>query len=1447
MTRRTTRPCRFHITPLEERIAPTFTLPLDPRTLAVAGGAGLLAWRLLRSDDGEQGRERSPAARWRFRPAFEGLEDRFAPAVINVVSNLIDQPNFPVITAGHAGTAADPFVATSLRSAISFSNNNPGGNTINLTVAGTYNITIPPAQPDDVPSTENNQSGDFDILPSGGDLTIQNTSGGSATVSAAGLSTPDRVFDINPNFNPANPTPAFRVTMSGFTITGGNADVGGGIRDTGNASLTLDNMVVTGNQASGDGGGVVMLNTVNAPWTLTLQNGTVVSNNSAGDAGGGIDTDGSGNVVVNNSTIAGNTSVNQGAGIWLDTADTTASANLTMTASQVSTNQATSAGGVGGGIGVAGSSTVSINNSSLLGNFARATGGAFGDENGLGTLTVTSSLVSGNNATGDGGGIAESGPSTTITTSEIDNNGSGGFGGGLVANGSQVDITRNTFAGNFAGLGGGGLQLAPNGQFPNFFSIVENDTITGNTTAGNGGGIGLGTGFTAVMRVANDTVNGNSASIGGGVYQGASTGTPLLLGDIFAGNTATLFAPDYLQIPFFQDVGGNVVGQAGTASGNTGFSTANGDQTGTAANPLAPGLGALADNGGPAVGIPGNTLTLQTEALLAGSPALGKGFAPGAPPTDERGIPRNVGNGPVDAGAFEHIQLVTAATGTTAVLSEGVAAQTVLATFTDSDPTQVPSDFVVTVDWGDGSAPTAGTVVGGNGAFTVTGAHAYAEEGNYTVTVTINQRAIGNLPVTATSTAVVPETDLTVTASPISAVVGTPFTGTVATFTDPGSTDPASDFTAVIDYGDGSGLQPGTISGSNGSYTVNGTHTFAAAGSQPVTVLVIENGVDQLFTTTMSGGAAGVTTPASGTGTVLLASVPGGFTLTFSTAFANLLGGATMAHLHNGPATGSGPVVTDVNGNNVEFTFAQPGPSSASVGPQTFSVSAPVVVQLLEGNIYENVHSSVFGGGEIRGQFNSTNSSTATATVVADTLAATFTPPAGVLEHVALNNVQLATFTDTTNPTAAAAHFTATITWDDNTTSSGTVNVLGGGNFSVTVSGHTYADEGSFPVSVQISVVGGAPTTTASGTVTAGENDSLTGHAVTIHATEGTAFSGTVATFTDTDTTSASGDFTVTIDWGDGSPLDTTTGTVSGGNGTFTVAGSHTYADEGTHPVKVTLSDKAPGTASATANSTAVVAEADLLLATVTPPAGAKEDVALTNVQVATFTDTGYTANVASDFQATIYWGDGTSSAGTVSGGNGNFTVKGSHTYNEGGSYRLRVVIRDVGGTAGAMDSATIRVAQAPARQELQDALAVLNGLKGSVSKKDASRLNEAISDLSQALTGSWWLDPSTLKPANADKALDDIEETAEDLIGLLKKSSLPQDVVAHALRELAEAEQQLVSAAIASAASAHGNAKQIANARDELAEAVSALSAGDFDRAFDEFEDAYHYARKAH
>lgn len=753
------------------------------------------------------------------RPQLEYLEDRLAPAVFNV-NSLADilNPGTGVVT---------------LRSAIQAANSTPGGNTINLTVAGTYKITLAGTA-----GETDNAAGEFAILPAGGNLTIANTSGGAVTVDANHLA---RVFDINPadTFDPATKVV---VTMQGFTIQNGLAQPGdlaagsgGGIRDQGNASLTLTNMVITNNVATADGGGISMENpNGSTPWTLTL-NATTVSNNRAGDAGGGVESDGKGKDIINaGSVISGNTALSQGAGIWLDaitgavdavaitaggagfttaptvtftggggvgatavatiaggavtavtitnsgTGYTTAptvvftggggtgatatatiqafqSASLTITGALIANN--TAINGPTGGIGNAGNGAVSITSSTVQNNFSGTTGGGFGDEDNVGTLTILNSYFLNNSAVSNGGGIQEGGPSTTITGSEIRGNTSGGNGGGLVIGGTTLTLQSSTIAFNTASNNGGGLDLQTTGTGANG-SVITNSTFVGNNAlsfggANNGGAIDAGTAFTGSLTLLNDTINANFAGNGGGLFWTGAAGTSVAVQNtILAQNHASTTGPDANNAAgTITDNGGNLIGVSGTGSGNTGF-TATTTQSGTTTTPLDPQLGALQNNGGPTVGSTGNSLTLETESVSSTGPAVDKGVSAGAPTTDERGFvrPDTAGTKP-DVGAFESQALtltLTVAASQPPVAVNGSTTFTITVTNTSSTP--LPSDgSTVTVTLPAGLTETAtstgGVVNGSTITFTV---GALAAQANVVFTVTATATALGAQTVTTT-------------------------------------------------------------------------------------------------------------------------------------------------------------------------------------------------------------------------------------------------------------------------------------------------------------------------------------------------------------------------------------------------------------------------------------------------------------------------------------------------------------------------------------------------------------------------------------------------------------------------------------------------------------------------------------------------------------------------
>ncbi len=495
-----------------------------------------------------------------------------------------------------ADTHNPPAGDLTLRAAIDYASMIQGPKVIQLMVPGTYKITLAGTD------QGNNATGAFDIVPNFGNVTILNASGGVATVDGNHL---DRVFDINPGDDP-NAADKFIVTLQGITITNGIAQSGdgaagsgGGIRDQGIASLTLNNVVVTNNIATADGGGISMENLVSAPWTLTINN-SVISYNHAGDAGGGVETDGSSKVFINAGTvITGNTTVNQGGGVWLDNINPGSVASVPVTNSGTGTYffvpSVTFTSVDGNGSGAQG--TVVLNsNRAVIGVTITNPGSGydmpptvsfslfgtpFPDITAVATLAlcrnastliVTGAIISNNDAlTGPGGGIGNAGNgAVTITGSTIEKNFSGNTGGGFADqnNFGSLLITSSLFLNNVALGAGGGIQEggpsttiintesagnlsggAGGGLFANGASlIVTNCTFASNTASGDGNGLGGGgieLQVTGSSSITNTTITGNRAlnnagANGGGIDAAlASLGSLALLNDTISANFAT--------------------------------------------------------------------------------------------------------------------------------------------------------------------------------------------------------------------------------------------------------------------------------------------------------------------------------------------------------------------------------------------------------------------------------------------------------------------------------------------------------------------------------------------------------------------------------------------------------------------------------------------------------------------------------------------------------------------------------------------------------------------------------------------------------------------------------------------------------------------------------------------------------------------------------------------
>jgi hypothetical protein len=179
-----------------------------------------------------------------------------------------------------------------------------------------------------------------------------------------------------------------------------------------------------------------------------------------------------------------------------------------------------------------------------------------------------------------------------------------------------------------------------------------------------------------------------------------------------------------------------------------------------------------------------------------------------------------------------------------------------------------------TITWGDGTAPSAGTSDGSTG---IKGTHTYAEEGTYSGSVSYSYQApvdssCPHFVQTATFQATVQDAQLSASGVDSSGAARRSLAAVVGHLVDSNPGAGADDFSAQINWGDGSTSAGTVAAAAAGGFDVTGAHTYSAAGSYAVTASISDvggstataNSTAQIAPTALLPPSASITTPADG-------------------------------------------------------------------------------------------------------------------------------------------------------------------------------------------------------------------------------------------------------------------------------------------------------------------------------------------------------------------------------------------------------------------------------------------------------------------------------------------------------------------------------------------------------------------------------------------------------
>ncbi len=437
---------------------------------------------------------------------IEPLESRIAPAsiIVNTLGDQIDSPGSHTV---------------SLRDAIAFANTHTGPTTILFKAGLSGEIGL----------SSGVSYGEFLITHP---VNIIGPGPGKLTISAN--NSDSRIFDIEAS-----------ASISGLSLIGGNGD-GANSNGSGGAiysgqSLSLSNVVISGNTASGGTGGGVYVDGPSLGVSVTVKN-CVIAGNKADVGAAGIEIYATKSVQILDTVVSGNTGTSgskYGGGIFAQI--TSSATGLVLSGDTIVNNKAGSNGYGGGAVLEAHGAPITLANSIVSGNtVAGAGGGLFLYQPvGKGTVSVTNTAISNNSGTFGGGIFTRGGKTMSFSGDTVDGNRSSQRGGGLYTDGNTgavvISFTGSHIVDNTASSNGGGLTINNNASL-----ALVSATVSDNTAGGGGGGV-----FIAAdgnLTITGGAVSGNvTAGVGGGIYA-VSGGNVTITGAILSHNVCN--APD---------------------------------------------------------------------------------------------------------------------------------------------------------------------------------------------------------------------------------------------------------------------------------------------------------------------------------------------------------------------------------------------------------------------------------------------------------------------------------------------------------------------------------------------------------------------------------------------------------------------------------------------------------------------------------------------------------------------------------------------------------------------------------------------------------------------------------------------------------------------------------------------------------------------------------------